>query len=1179
MSDFKGPVLFSVPLTCFIALPPFRLTKTGTLKDKTDCSPSNGYYFIPLYDKGDYVLKLSHPAGWSFENNEIEISFNGETDLCSQGKDVNFAFKGFGITGQVSVVGQKQGAPDVHVELTQPGQAKAIGSTRTDRFGVFSFSPIQPGKYLIKVSHDRWHFGTPEAEVEVTKGNTELEKGVLVVSGFDVIGKVTSDRQPFADVSLAVFPIISGSPTIEPKCTLQKPTNSQVTHANAAYQSRPVCSTTSGADGSYVFRGLAPGKYLVKAFFENPALKFNIEPREMEVEVVKDTVQMPAHFDVTGFDVTGRVLTAAGGSGVANARVTLNGGAHVVQTDASGGYALTNIKAGAYTIQVAAEDVQFTDHTVKIIGTNPHIPDIVVSAFKVCGAVVSGKSQKVAITKHASTFHTETQSAGDGSGKWCTYLPNGKFSVEVLTSGEEKQQGVQFFPLKHDIEVGSQPLTGITFSQLKAKVVGQVRCLSDAGALRQGLKVVLTAKDGTGRTATATVADSGDYSFEGILPGKYDASVLSSLVCWEESKAAVEVKSASETIPTFRQSGYKVAVIASHSTKMDYALRVAPVEGQQEVTKDTLHLELKSGLNEYCVSAAGTYDVQFHGCHSADAEKPLITSFRTGSESPFHVAFNRHRNGFKLATDHKEAFQVQIEQSGQKRVLDWKSLEVLSGNIYRHVLELKDGEAITITPVSETLLFKPASYELVGANDCADDRFTFKARTGLILNGRVQPAIKDARITLRLKSGVELKQVTNAQGTFKFGPIDTDSEDYELTAEKESYVFGSYDKAQGLFKAHKLCEIVVTVKDEAGQVLSGVLMSLSGGESYRKNLISGADGQINFHSLSPSQYFLKPMLKEYKFEPNSKMVQIADGETVQVELVGKRVAYSVFGTVTSLNGDPFPNVVLEAISEQCHFHQEETSSEANGGYRIRGLQPNCEYSIRAKKTADGVQSNVDRTIPAERIVHVQGDVPNVNMIAISPIGFVDVAARVKASTIEHYKTLRVALYKKGSNDNPVYNGKLEQPLATKSKTNPGVMIFFPRIPYDGKTYVIELTTTLSKSNHQYEIPSFEFPANRSSVFTEFEFAPEVKAAEPELNQNSIAALVLLCIVAFAFLKQDLFLELVGMAFNKVSAAVQELIEKNRRKDSRSEAAVLNDRDLDSLAKSINDVRKKKAKKA
>ena len=34
-------------------------TEHGTLKDSTDCSPTSGYYFIPVYSKAKYKLKVS----------------------------------------------------------------------------------------------------------------------------------------------------------------------------------------------------------------------------------------------------------------------------------------------------------------------------------------------------------------------------------------------------------------------------------------------------------------------------------------------------------------------------------------------------------------------------------------------------------------------------------------------------------------------------------------------------------------------------------------------------------------------------------------------------------------------------------------------------------------------------------------------------------------------------------------------------------------------------------------------------------------------------------------------------------------------------------------------------------------------------------------------------------------
>lgn len=44
------------------------LTKDGAVKYTTEASPVNGYYMIPIYNKGDYLLQVNPPLGWSFGN-------------------------------------------------------------------------------------------------------------------------------------------------------------------------------------------------------------------------------------------------------------------------------------------------------------------------------------------------------------------------------------------------------------------------------------------------------------------------------------------------------------------------------------------------------------------------------------------------------------------------------------------------------------------------------------------------------------------------------------------------------------------------------------------------------------------------------------------------------------------------------------------------------------------------------------------------------------------------------------------------------------------------------------------------------------------------------------------------------------------------------------------------------
>ena len=85
---------------------------------------------------------------------------------------------------------------------------------------------------------------------------------------------------------------------------------------------------------------------------------------------------------------------------------------------------------------------------------------------------------------------------------------------------------------------------------------------------------------------------------------------------------------------------------------------------------------------------------------------------------------------------------------------------------------------------------------------------------------------------------------------------------------------------------------------------------------------------------------------------------------------GERVAFSCYGIVTSLNGEPESSVAIEAVGvgESCTEYQEESSSEANGQFRIRGLLPQCEYIVGLKSVHG---SNIERTLPQNMHVKVR----------------------------------------------------------------------------------------------------------------------------------------------------------------------------------------------------------------
>jgi hypothetical protein len=62
----------------------------------------------------------------------------------------------------------------------------------------------------------------------------------------------------------------------------------------------------------------------------------------------------------------------------------------------------------------------------------------------------------------------------------------------------------------------------------------------------------------------------GSYTFEDILPGKYQITVDKDEWCWESSTQTVSVSTADSTVPPFIQVGYIATFISSHETQVIY---------------------------------------------------------------------------------------------------------------------------------------------------------------------------------------------------------------------------------------------------------------------------------------------------------------------------------------------------------------------------------------------------------------------------------------------------------------------------------------------------------------------------------------------------------------------------------------------------------------------------------
>ncbi|KAG8238421.1 hypothetical protein J437_LFUL002878, partial [Ladona fulva] len=302
-------------------------TKQGSLKYQSDCAPNNGYYFLPLYDTGEYILKIEPPTGWSFEPREVELNVDGKNDPCSLAQDINFVFKGFAVIGKVGsegVVGTG-GPAGVRVALMTSDGSSVLQEKETEPGGSFLFSPVAPGNYLLSASHPKWKLSRPHAPVSVIGDNGD-SGSALAVAGYEVKGRVLAGGEPVPGVLLIIhhLSLPSDSPS----------------------------STISDARGVFTFSTVTPGRHRIAPQRGEDDIRLDIRPLAMEVEVAHGDLAIPTAFEVRGFAVSGRVLSAPD-VGVQGVKVFVDGKAAAV-TNVNGHYKLEDVQAGVHSLTFQA---------------------------------------------------------------------------------------------------------------------------------------------------------------------------------------------------------------------------------------------------------------------------------------------------------------------------------------------------------------------------------------------------------------------------------------------------------------------------------------------------------------------------------------------------------------------------------------------------------------------------------------------------------------------------------------------------------------------------------------------------------------------------------------------------------------------------------------------------------
>ncbi|XP_046686817.1 LOW QUALITY PROTEIN: nodal modulator 1-like [Homalodisca vitripennis] len=451
-------------------------TKQGSLKDQTECAPNNGYYFLPLYDKGEYILKVAPPLGWNFEPAEVTINVDGETDSCSLGIDINFVLQGFAVASFGDSIGPKGVVVNL---LSTSAKPEVLLSTTTQVGGGFLLTPVKPGQYNIEISHERWHLAKKRTPVTVKNGNTEVAANSLVVSGYDVSGSVTSDSEPIMGVSFLLH-YFQRFPTVG--CDSSALTGFSPTGLDLK-ELIPICHVASDARGRFIFPSLPSGTYTVVPHYKGMhSIKFDVQPQHLAFKVEHDSLELPMVFQVKGFSVEGRVLWSPGGKPLEGGTTVMLNEKLVSKTGADGTFYLDSMTPGIYKLLIQAKDVEFKEQNVKVTPNTPHIGDLVPTTYRVCGRVTVSQPGFSPASRQVDLIHSTSEdyygTISDATGGFCVFVRPGEYTISLHVTDAEHEDGLQFAPLKRKVKVVDSPVSGIDFSQLQATVKGSIKCLT-----------------------------------------------------------------------------------------------------------------------------------------------------------------------------------------------------------------------------------------------------------------------------------------------------------------------------------------------------------------------------------------------------------------------------------------------------------------------------------------------------------------------------------------------------------------------------------------------------------------------------------------------------------------------------------------------------------------------------
>ena len=968
-------------------------TKDMILKE-TSTLAASGYYFLPVSEiKSSLIIKISGPYGMTFEPDQYVFDLKEEEtikDYCN--KDIDFKFIGFEIDGQISTFGVNEGPKGIKLGIFN-SEGKKLETTVTSEGGLFKFKPLYPDKknYVIKPVEKEYMFDEKHKQFSFNININEKNsfKRTLIIKGYELKGKtITNMGDPMPNILVAIYSL-NKNVIKDYKClnTISKENKIYLPQLEKLDENKkPFCIGESDKEGLFSFKNIPYGEFIVKTYKINKFTNYSLFPEEQKRFVTHSDCELEKPFKVNSFNIYGKVMNGKN-KGISDVTIKLDGQIKA-KTDNNGVYVLENVIENNIDLEVQADNLFFEPKTnLHISPLLPSLPDFIVGDYKLCGKIIIeakdsftlGKRTVVLLDKSTSE---ERKTITDQGGKYCFEVKEGSYKIYPVLTDEEKKSDLHLQPEFQDIEIIDKPYLDVNFYQSKVKISGKIKCIKNCQN-EKNIKIKLSSTKNEQFQETFMDPKTMEYTFENILSGQYKISIIKNEWCWKQESQIIKVQNIDIENLNFEQSGYSLFYVTHH----DINALCKNVE-----TNNTYEIVLKKDSDKLCLPNEGKHIIYPKSCYLFAQNEYTYDTNNNHEQNIFELNPTELRTKGKIILDENVIKKLKeknitkinviininsnIENEENNQPINIKKLNVeinYKSKETEFTFYTKPNSKLKLIPsfdeeknnkdLIETLLFTTTEKILNVQSECQEnsDDLKFIIKSGILIEGKVTPAIKDIKIMAYNKNDNTLitSSLTDEKGKYKIGPLSMDDE-YELKAIKEGYKIYPKKGETNVFKCEKLSYLKVKVEDLEGNPLSGVFISLSSSErSFRANNNTNNDGYFTFIDLSSGEYYIQPFLKEYKFEQNQKSILVKEGDHIDVLLKAKRVAFSVFGKVNNLMREKLENLHIQAENVESNIIQE-TPIMKSGEYRLKGLVPGQKYIIKVKIPKD---SNIERALP------------------------------------------------------------------------------------------------------------------------------------------------------------------------------------------------------------------------